>query len=126
MPNKKTSIFLLISVTVLIILSYLLINKITYYYNDIILDNKISTTNCEDMPTYSEAEKFLIANKEIFEKIKQINPGNISIEVLKNSKCENDNAEILIMYPSHQDKVMIEKQIEEIDFQKIPVTLKNY
>ncbi len=77
---------------------------------------------CEELPTLSEVERVFAENKSVIEQIKQVNPGFINVEI--NSPCPR-KGEILIEYPSHNDRIMIEKLIGDTFF-GIPYRGLNY
>ena len=50
-------------------------------YDEVILDNRNPYLPCEKLPTESEVSQVMKAHQDVIEKIEQINPGFVGIEV---------------------------------------------
>ena len=99
-------------------------NFIRKLYDEVVLDNKNHYLTCEQLPEASEVERVVENHQEIILEIKEVNPG--FVEVWIDIYTCPSKADILIEYPSHADKIAIEKIIGGGSFFGIPYRLKNY
>lgn len=99
-------------------------NFIRKLYDEVVLDNKNHYLTCEQLPETSEVKQVVENHQEIILKIKEVNPGFVEVRI-DTYTCP-DKADILIEYPSHADKIAIEKIIGGGSFFGIPYRLRNY
>jgi hypothetical protein len=92
-------------------------------YDEIILDNRNHYLSCEELPTEAEVRLVMEAHQDVIEKIEQINPGFVGVEV-DTSTCP-DRADIIFWYGTHQDGLLIESMIADNTFYGIPYRLVN-
>jgi len=92
-------------------------------YDEIVLDNRNHYLPCEALPTASDVRRVLEAHQDVIEKIEQINPGFVGVEVDK-STCAG-RADIIFWYGTHQDRLKIESIISDDTFYGIPYRLRN-
>jgi len=92
-------------------------------YDEIVLDNRNHYLSCEELPTEAEVRRVMEANQDVIEKIEQINPGFIGVE-MDASTCPG-KADILFWYGTHQDRLLIESMIADNTFYGIPYGLVN-
>lgn len=126
MPGKK----------ILIILIFILLFGGIYYfrqkiyvtYVDVILDNRYHGVACENLPSVSDVERVLVEKENLVNRIKSVRPGEDEnhsyISVDTNEPCVN-KGEIMISYPSHDDRVKIEMILKDDSFDGIPYNLIN-
>jgi len=92
-------------------------------YDEVVLDNRNHYLTCEQLPSGSEVRRVMEAHQDVIEKIKQINPGFIGVE-MDTSTCLG-KADILFWYGTHQDRLLIESIIADDTFYGIPYRLVN-
>jgi len=92
-------------------------------YDGVILDNRNHYLSCDQLPSEAEVRRVMEAHQDIIEKIKQINPGFVGVEV-DTSICPG-KADILFWYGIHQDRLQIESIIADDTFYGIPYRLQN-
>ena len=92
-------------------------------YDEVVLDNRNHYLTCEQLPSGSEVRRVMEAHQDVIEKIKQINPGFIGVE-MDTSTCLG-KADILFWYGTHQDRLLIESIIADDTFYGIPYRLQN-
>ena len=123
---KRHLINILVLVMVCCALMFLLekeTNLLKNLYNDYALDNYDHWLPCEKLPMVAVVEQVLNEHQPIVEKIKQVNPGFVFIE-MDTFTCPG-KADIIISYASHQDRDRIEALIGGRDFFGIPFRLRN-
>jgi hypothetical protein len=89
----------------------------------LILDNRNHYLSCEELPTVAEVRRVLVAHQDVIDKIKQVNPGFVGVEV-DTSTCPG-KADIIFWYGTHQDRLLIESIISDDIFYGIPYRLRN-
>ena len=92
-------------------------------YDNFVMDNRNHYLSCEELPTKLEVEGALEQHKDIVQKIEQIAPGFIGVEI-DSLSCEG-KADLLIWYGTHQQRLTIEKIIDGDTFFGIPYRLQN-
>jgi hypothetical protein len=92
-------------------------------YDEIILDNRNHYLTCEELPAEAEVQQVMKAHQDVIEKIEQINPGFVGVEV-DTSTCPG-KADIIFWYGTHQDRLLIESIIPDDTFYGIPYRLRN-
>src|SRR5688572_15403721 len=92
-------------------------------YDDFVLDNRNHYLSCQALPTKLEVERTLEQHKDVVQKIEQIAPGFVGVEIGSLS-CEGQ-ADLLIWYGTHQQRLAIEKIIDGDTFFGIPYRLQN-
>ena len=100
-----------------------LVGRFVSYY---VYDNKEHYVPCSKLPTVAEVERIVEKHQDVVDKIKQVRPGHIFFESPSRygEKCPG-KAAIIIAYPSHEDRVKIEKIINGKTFFGIPYALRN-
>ena len=92
-------------------------------YDEVILDNRNHYFPCEQLPSESEVRRVLEAHQDVVDKIEQINPSFVGVE-MDTSTCPS-KADIIFWYGTHQDKLLIESIIADDTFYGIPYRLRN-
>ena len=92
-------------------------------YDDLILDNRNHYLSCEQLPSEYEVRQVMEAYQDVIEKIEQINPGFVGVE-MDTSTCLG-KADILLWYGTHEDRLLIESIIADDTFYGIPYRLVN-
>ena len=92
-------------------------------YDEFVLDNHNHYLPCEKLPTETEVSRVMEAHQDVIEKIGQINPGFVGVEV-DTSTCPG-KADIIFWYGTHQDRLLIESIINDDTFYGIPYRLRN-
>jgi hypothetical protein len=92
-------------------------------YNDLVLDNRDHYLPCDRLPTSAEVHRVLEEHQDAVEAIEEVHPGFVWVEV-DDSTCPG-RADIVIYYPSHQDRLAIEKIIGGNTFFGVPYRLRN-
>lgn len=127
--NKKT-IILISSSTVLffaVLLIYMVLiegNIITRTLDDALYDNKKSYAKCDDLPTVEEARQVLIDHEDVIKKITSID--SVTVNVSDNNPNCPDKGLIVISYGGHDQRLQIEKIINDDKFFGFPYDLINY
>ncbi len=84
---------------------------------NILYDNREHYLSCAELPTLSEVEQVVEEHQNLIREIEQVNPGFIFVSI--NAPCPG-KGEILIEYPSHQNRLQIEELIGDKTFFGIP------
>jgi hypothetical protein len=92
-------------------------------YDETILDNRNHYLSCEKLPAETEVRQVMEANQDSIEKIEQINPGFVGVE-MDTSACPG-KADIIFWYGTHDDRLRIEAIIAGDTFYGIPYRLRN-
>ena len=93
------------------------------FYDEVILDNRNHYLSCDQLPFEAEVRQVMQANQGTIERIEQINPGFVGVE-MDASTCPG-KADILFWYGTHQDRLLIERIIADDTFYGIPYRLQN-
>ncbi|MEK7157620.1 MAG: hypothetical protein AAB688_00915 [Patescibacteria group bacterium] len=126
MKPRNTLPIILLIVCCLIILSIFLIKTklILKIYNNIVLDNKEHYLSCDELPTADKVKQVMNEHQNTLREIEQINPGHVFVTAGDYENCV-DKSDIVISYPSHQNKLEIEKIINGKTFFGVPYKLRN-
>lgn len=92
-------------------------------YDELVLDNRNHYLSCQELPTKLEVERTLEQHKDIVQKIEQIAPGFVGVE-MGSLSCRG-KADLLIWYGTHQQRIAIEKIVDGDTFFGIPYRLQN-
>lgn len=92
-------------------------------YDELVLDNRNHYLSCQELPTKLEVERTLEQHKDIVQKIEQIAPGFVGVE-MGSLSCRG-KADLLIWYGTHQHRLTIEKIIDGDTFFGVPYRLQN-
>ena len=92
-------------------------------YDEIVLDNRNHYLSCTQLPTEGEVRQVMEAHWDAVERINQINPGFVGMEI-DTSTCPG-KADILFWYGTHKDRLRIEELIAGDTFYGIPYRLQN-
>ena len=92
-------------------------------YDEVVLDNRNHYLPCKELPSESNVRQVMEAHQDMIEKIEQINPGFVWVEV-DTSTCPG-KADIIFSYGTHQDRLQIERIINNNTFYSIPYRLIN-
>lgn len=93
-------------------------------YSDKILDNREHGLPCEALPTPDEVKQVLTEHPDLVQEIEAVHPGYVTVEI-DELTCP-DRADIVIYYPSHQDREKIEAILQSNTFFGVPYRLRNY
>ena len=105
-------------------LSALLILASCSWYNDVVLDNNGHALPCDQLPTKQEVEQVLADHQDVVQRILTVNPDQVFIDV-DSMTCPHQ-ASLVISYPGHRDRVMIEEIIANDTFFGVPFRLQNH
>jgi hypothetical protein len=92
-------------------------------YDDRVLDNSNHNLSCDQLPVEHEDRQVMQAHPATIEKIIQINPGLVGVDV-DTSTCPG-RADILFWYGTHRDRFLIESIIGSDTFFGVPYRLEN-
>ena len=92
-------------------------------YDDLILDNRNHYLSCDKLPAEPETRQVMEAHQDVIEKIEQINPGFVGVEI-DTSTCPG-RADLLFWYGTHEDRLRIERMIADDTFFEVPYRLQN-
>lgn len=93
-------------------------------YNGFVLDNKERLLTCDELPSVDKVRRVMDEHQNILQKIERINPGFVFVTVGDYEDCV-DKSDIVISYPSHQNRLEIEEIINEKTFFGVPYRLQN-
>jgi hypothetical protein len=93
-------------------------------YEEVIVDNRNHYLSCEQMSSESDVRRVMEAHQDVIEKIKQINPGFVGVE-MDTYTCPG-KADIIFWYGTHKDRLLIEAIIADDTFYGIPYRLVNH
>ena len=93
-------------------------------WDDIILDNRNIYLSCDKLPTVEMVEQAMAEHDDTIQAIEAVNPGMVQV-MIDTMVCPG-RAALWIQYPSHQDRVAIERLIGGDLFYGIPYRLQNY
>lgn len=97
---------------------------ISRIYSRLILDNKEHLLSCEELPSVDKVKEVMNEHQNILQEIEQINPGNVFVAAGTYEDCV-DKSDIVISYASHQNRLEIEKIINDKMFFGVPYRLQN-
>ena len=127
MTNLTKSIIVVLTITLILSVGILIVESQTKFlrrtYDELVLDNRNHYLSCEELPTESEVSQVMESHQDVIEKIKQINPGFVGVE-MDTSTCPG-KADIIFWYGTHQDRIQIESIINDDAFYGIPYRLVN-
>ena len=92
-------------------------------YANHILDNREHFLPCDRLPTASEVSRIVESHSDAVERIKEVDPGLVDVDI-DTWTCPG-KADIVISYPSHRDRVAIERIIGGDTFFGVPYRLYN-
>ena len=92
-------------------------------YDHFILDNRNHYLSCQDLPSKIEVERIIAQHRDVVRQIQEVAPGFVGVEI-DSLTCEGQ-ADLLIWYGSHQQRVAIEEIIASDTFFGIPYRLQN-
>lgn len=130
MDNQAKTILLILSSIILfiaVIFIYVISiegNIITRTLDNVLYDNKKSYAKCEDLPTVEEARQILIDHDDVIKKITSID--SVTVNVSDNNPNCPDKGLIVISYGGHDQRLEIEKIINDDKFFGFPYDLINY
>ena len=126
--RKRTTITVVIAISLICCLGAVLVivntNLVRRLYNNLILDNRDHFLSCEELPSLSEVTWVVENHANAIEEIKRVNPGFVVVRI-DTTTCPG-KADIVIEYPSHQDRLAIEEIIDGETFFGVPYRLRNY
>lgn len=151
--NKKKIFISIITALILIVAVSVISERKTHFVSkfldNVIADNKNHYLSCDQLPTVEQVNKVVREHKDIVERIvKEVGKRYRNTEVTpvwrdntvtdgesfyisfswgeSYPECQNTGkGDIEIMYPAHQDRVIIEKIINGDTFFGIPYRLRN-
>lgn len=127
--NKKYLVVLLIVAAALVacvgiaMFACVKTNALRHAYNELVLDNKDHFLSCDELPPVAEVERVVQEHQDVIEKIEQVNPGQIFVDV-DTTTCPG-KADLVISYPTHQNRLEIERIIGGDRFFGVPYRLRN-
>lgn len=98
-------------------------NFVRGLYNELVLDSKDHFLSCDELPSVAEVEQIVDSHQETIDKIKQVNPGSVFVEI-DTATCPG-KADIVILYGTHQNRLAIEQIIGGDTFFGVPYRLGN-
>jgi Holliday junction resolvasome RuvABC endonuclease subunit len=88
-----------------------------------VLDNKNHYLPCEELPTEADVSRIVEQHRDKIQAIEQINLGFVGVEI-DTFTCPGQ-ADLVIWYASHQDRLAIEEIIGGDTFFGVPYRLQN-
>jgi len=126
--RKRMAITVVIAISLICCLGVILVivktNLVRRLYNNLILDNRDHFLSCEELPPLSEVTMVVESHANVIEEIKRVNPGFVVVRI--DSTICPGKADIVIEYPSHQNRLAIEEIIDGETFFDVPYRLRNY
>ena len=101
---------ILLSISALAVI--LNIDRLREVRNDLICDSKNHYLSCDELPTSEEVARVVSEHQEALQKIKQVNPGFVMVQI--DTRTCPGRSDIVILYASHRDRVEIEKSSMDI------------
>lgn len=92
-------------------------------YDNHILDNWNHYLPCNELPGEIKVREVLEQHPETIQAIEQVNPGMVGVEV-DTFSCPTQ-ADLVIWYATHQDRLAIERIIGGKTFFGVPIRLQN-
>ncbi len=96
----------------------------SHWIDDVIYDNKNHYLSCEALPTESAVRETLDSHQDIIREIEQVNPDAVKI-IIDDFTCPG-KADLVIYYPSNENRQAIEQILQSDTFFGIPYRLINY
>ncbi len=93
-------------------------------YDNWILDNENHYLPCGKLPAVDEVERIVQEHQDLIRQIEQVHPGQVVVEV-DTMTCPG-KADLVIFYPSHQDRIAIKKLIGADTFFGVPYRMVNW
>lgn len=106
MRNIKLLIFLFVFIIILVLM------EIQNHY-----------LPCSKLPPEAFVKEFLSSHKDPFDAILDVDPGHFGVEV-DATTCPG-KADLIIWYPSHQDRIAIQEILKDASFYGVPLRLQN-
>ena len=78
-------------------------------YDNFVLDNKNHYLPCEELPTEADVSRIVEQHRDKIRAIEQVNPGFVGVEI-DTFTCPGQ-ADLVIWYASHQNRLAIEEII---------------
>lgn len=124
--RRKGLLYVVIFLLILVALFYVELEAKVFrkWYVDTVGDGKNHFLSCNKLPQVSKVKEVVEMHQETIHKIKQVNPGWVKVRI-DTLTCPG-KADILIEYPTHQDRIAIENIISDERFFGIPYRLRNY
>ena len=88
------------------------IDRLREVRDDLICDSKKHYLSCDELPTSEEVARVVSEHQEALQKIKQVNPGFVMVQI--DTRTCPGRSDIVILYASHRDRVEIEKSSMDI------------
>jgi hypothetical protein len=92
-------------------------------YDNFVLDNKNHYLPCEELPTEVDASRIVEQHQDKIQAIERVNPGFVGVEI-DTFTCPGQ-ADLVIWYASHQNRLTIEEVIGSDSFFGVPYRLQN-
>ena len=92
-------------------------------YDHFVLDNRNHYLPCTDLPAKADVDRVLDQHADAIRQIQNIAPGFVGVEV-DSSTCKG-KADLLIWYGTHEQRIAIERIINDETFFGIPYRLEN-
>lgn len=127
MTNLTKSIIVVLTIALILSVGILIVESQTKFfrktYDEVVLDNRNHYLPCGELPSEIEVRQVMEAYQDVIEKIKQIHPGFVGVEV-DTSTCTG-KADIIFWYGTHQERLLVEGIISDDTFYGIPYRLRN-
>ena len=92
-------------------------------YDHFVLDNRNHYLSCRELPEKAKVERAVQQHQDVLQQIQQVDPGSVGVEI-DSFTCEG-KADLLIWYGTHEQRIAIEKIINDDTFFDIPYRLQN-
>lgn len=92
-------------------------------YDNLILDNRNHYLPCDDLPAKADVEIVVEQHRDVIQQIKEVAPDFVDVEI-DSATCEGQ-ADLLIWFGTHQQRIAIEEIIGDETFFGIPYRLQN-
>jgi hypothetical protein len=127
MSKKRKLISSFLLITIVTCLAIFAIESQTKIFrraiDNFVFDNWNHYLPCSKLPSELEVNTIFRQHLDVISSIEQINPGMVGVEV-DSSTCPG-KADLVIWYPSHTDRLAIERNIASGTFFGIPYRLQN-
>ena len=121
-----TTLFVMVILVIVCIGMSLVVAQSNFFkglYNDLVLDSKDHFLSCDELPSVAEVEQVVDSHQDTIDKIKQVNPGSVFVQI-DTATCPG-KADIVILYGTHQNRLEIEQIIDDDTFFGVPYRLAN-
>ena len=125
--KKQPKFLMMVGIFAVVCLGLFFLELQTHFlrraFDNIVMDNENHYLPCGKLPADANVRMIVQEHPETLQAIEQVDPGLIGIEI-DSSTCPG-KADLLIWYPSHQDRIAIKTIIGGDTFFGVPYRLQN-